>query len=174
MTVENNVVFDTQSECFHQNYGSGNIVRNNIFAFGGTGCIKASRDEQHDGVLLENNIIVTDGIPFYASRTALQPVSSSRNLYWDVSGTPMLLRRHGDRIFTYSDRLPLVWGESFDFDEWKANYHKDPGSVLGDPLFVDAENRNFQLQEDSPAIAMGFQPIKGFPATGREDGEGNG
>ena len=167
VTVENNVVFDTQSECFHQHYGCGNIVRNNIFAFGGNGCIKASRDEQHDGVLLENNIIVTDGIPFYSPRTALQPLSSSRNLYWDVSGTPMLLRRHGDRIYTYSDRLPLIWGESFDFDDWKTNCQKDAGSILGDPCFADLDNRDFRLLKNSPAIRLGFRPIEGFPAVGR-------
>jgi len=84
-----------------------------------------------------------------------------------VSGTPMLLRRHGDRIYTYSDRLPLVWGEGFDFDDWKTNCQKDAGSILGDPCFADLDNRDFRLTEDSPAIRLGFRPIEGFPAVGR-------
>lgn len=169
ITVENNVVYDTQSECFHQHYGSYNVVRNNIFAFGGTGCIKASRDEVHDGVLLENNIILTDGIPFFASRTRLQPITCSKNLYWDMRGEPMFLRRHGDKIYTYSDRLPLVYGDSFDFKDWQEYFGKDIGSVIADPVFADVENRNFLLSETSPAIAMGFRPISGFPAIGIQE-----
>jgi len=160
------VVYDTQCECFHQHYGMYNVVRNNIFAFGGTGCIQASRNEPHDGVLLENNIILTDGIPFFASRIRLLPFTCSKNLYWDLHGEPMFLRRHGDKVYTYSDRLPLVWGDSFDFKDWQEKFGKDAGSVIADPMFVDVENRNFQLREDSSAIAMGFHPLNGFLATG--------
>ncbi len=35
----------------------------------------------------------------------------------------------------------------------------DRCSIFKDPMFVDAENENFQLQEDSPALAMGFPQI---------------
>ncbi len=169
MTVENNVVFDTDTEGFHQNYGIGNIVRNNIFAFGGTGCIKASRNEMHDGVLLENNIIVSDGIQFYAARSALLPISARKNVYWDVSGKSMMLRRHGDKIYTYSDRLPKVFGDSYDFETWKANFEKDEGSILADPMFKNIEERDFTLLAASPAIALGFKPLNGFLANGKKD-----
>lgn len=168
--VENNVVFNTWSESYHHHYGCGNLVRNNIFAFGGSGCVKASRHEPHDGFLMENNILVTKAIPFFASVTTLQPVCCSKNLYWDVNGEPMLLRRNGGKVYTYSDRVPQIWGDSYDFFGWTEKLHKDAGSVVADPMFEDLENRDFRLMEGSPAIRLGFQPIEGFPAMDRKGG----
>lgn len=169
MTVENNVVFDTDTEGFHQNYGMENIVRNNIFAFGGTGCINSSRNEMHDGVLLENNIFVSNGVQMYAARARLLPISARKNVYWDVAGDVMMLRHHGGKIYTYSDRLPKVFGESYDFETWQANFEKDEGSIVADPGFKDLDARDFTLTEDSPAVKLGFKPLSGFLATGKKD-----
>ena len=36
----------------------------------------------------------------------------------------------------------------------------DTGSAVGDPLFVDAEKRDFRLQRESPALEMGFVSIE--------------
>ena len=167
--IENNVVFNTWSESYHHNYGCGNLVRNNIFAFGATGCVNASRDETHEGFLLESNILITDGVPFYASTIRLQPVRGSKNLYWDVSRPdPVFLGRNGGRSFTYSDRLPRVWGTCYGFRDWTEKMHMDPGSILADPGFVDVENRDFRLREDSPAFGLGFRAINGFPAIERK------
>jgi len=163
--VEDNVVFDTWSECYHHHYGCGNLVRNNIFALGASGCVNSSRDEPHEGCLLENNIFVTDGVPFYSHRARLQPVRGSRNLYWDIrSDRPLMLARNGGRSFTYSDRPPKVLGDTYDFTDWTEKLHMDPGSILADPMFADLENRDFRIKADSPAIGLGFRPIEGFPA----------
>ena len=35
----------------------------------------------------------------------------------------------------------------------------DYGSVIADPLFMDAEGHDFRLKKDSPAYAMGFCDI---------------
>ena len=35
----------------------------------------------------------------------------------------------------------------------------DRCSIFKDPMFVDAENENFDLKEGSPALAIGFQQI---------------
>jgi len=35
----------------------------------------------------------------------------------------------------------------------------DKNSIIADPLFVDIENQNFTLSEDSPALKLGFQQI---------------
>ncbi len=35
----------------------------------------------------------------------------------------------------------------------------DQRSVIADPLFVDPPNDNYQLEDDSPAYALGFEPI---------------
>ena len=44
------------------------------------------------------------------------------------------------------------------FDQWqKMGY--DTTSVIADPLLVDPEHDDFNLQPNSPAIKLGFQPI---------------
>ena len=119
---------------------------------------------------MENNLIITDGVPFYSARARLQPMRGGKNLYWDVSNdNPMFLRRNGGKVYTYSDLLPQVWGDSYDFRDWKEKLHMDPGSILADPLFVDLKSRNFLLKDDSPAIAIGFKPLTGFLATGKKE-----
>jgi len=35
----------------------------------------------------------------------------------------------------------------------------DRKSIVGDPRFVDAENDDYRLKDDSPALKLGFQPI---------------
>ncbi len=64
------------------------------------------------------------------------------NLYWDVYG---------------------ILGEDMDFggigfEEWQEpgrDYH----SLVADPMFVDPGNHDYRLNEQSPALTMGFEPI---------------
>ncbi|WP_231615631.1 DUF4886 domain-containing protein [Novipirellula artificiosorum] len=44
------------------------------------------------------------------------------------------------------------------FEAWQAD-GMDKHSVVADPLFVDAANRDYRLHPDSPALKLGFQPI---------------
>jgi hypothetical protein len=72
---------------------------------------------------------------------------------------------YGDNIY-WSNTLStpqseLVFGPSQDqlsFAQWMAQY-KDAGSIIADPLFADAEGLDFTLLPNSPALALGFQPI---------------
>ncbi len=70
------------------------------------------------------------------------------NLYYNAVGTAQI--RVGDRLLTP--------------DEWKCcekNVNRyDAHSVCTDPLFVDAENRDYRLREDSPARALGIESIE--------------
>ena len=148
--IENNVVYNTKSECYHQHYGSCNVVRNNIFAFG-SACIRTSREELHDGILFEQNLLITNRAPVYGPETTLLPLTSSRNLIYDVSGAePIMLQRED--------------GACYSPEAWRSGCGKDIGSIIANPGFKDLSAFDFTLPDDSPACAIGFRPIQGFPA----------
>lgn len=145
MTVENNVIYNTGSESYHLNYGTQNVVRNNVFAMGGLACVLVSQNHMHEGLLLENNILVTEGKPMYGKISPHQLVSS-QNIMWDVSGGEPVMKRNGMEA-------------PYTFDEWTKGCGMDTGSVIADPKFTDLASFDFTLQADSPAVQMGFAPI---------------
>ena len=75
-------------------------------------------------------------------------ISTDLNLFWDLSGTPMLCGSapHG---------LPQ---NEYDLKGWQEMGY-DIHSVIADPKCRDIENFDFTLAEDSPAWALGFKPI---------------
>lgn len=56
-----------------------------------------------------------------------------------------------------------VENELLSLDEWKKherNKHGyDADSICADPLFVNAENHDYRLCQNSPALKLGFKPI---------------
>jgi hypothetical protein len=63
------------------------------------------------------------------------------NIYYDASGGPVKFLE-------------------YDFEAWKTKGpFLDQQSVVADPLFVDAENGDFRLNPDSPALKLGFEQI---------------
>ena len=147
MLVENNLVYDCSSQTFHQHYGKDNIIRNNIFAFGGDGAFRITRNEEHNSLTLSNNILVTDNATMYALTTERDWFVDNSNLYWDY--------KHGGNVYS---------GDSMGFFERKSlvimtlrGYYNN--AVFENPLFKDAENRDFTLAENSPALEAGFKPF---------------
>lgn len=152
--VENNVAYDTGSETLHLNSGRENIIRNNIFAFGQFGGFRHSNRKEHIGLTLSRNIFMTDGAPiFYMGwNNGVEDRSflSDTNLLWDVSGRPI---QHRD--------------SRWDEEAGKYVYHdiphaaflatnRDLNSVIADPGFADAAERDFRMPADSPAGKIGF------------------
>ena len=162
IVIENNVVFCTKHASFHQHYGSNNLVRNNIFAFGGYG-VRISRYETHDTVLLQKNIILVDGVPAFEHddrHQGILSVKSEKNLYWSTNGALEMF--NGLSLEEWQNLPSLPSAASFEHD---TQQNKDVGSIQADPMFKDANNFDFTLLPDSPATALGFRPIHGFPAT---------
>lgn len=143
IVIENNVCFNTSSSPFHQHYGRENIVRNNIFALGKEGQIAYTRFEAHRGVTFERNIIISDGQKMFAFDPRNKTIKTDLNLYYDISGK---------YIFANTD------GNDLSFDDVKA-LGRDARSVLGDPLIGDIVNFDFKFDENSPALAIGFEPF---------------
>ena len=149
--IENNIVYNIHSSAYNHHYGRMNTVRNNIFCKASR-MVQASRPELHTGLVMERNIMVSEGKYAYGYGYQqegpccgnLNMIAGDHNLHFDVTGDPCLIDLDGKRL-TLSEAQE-VFGLEF-------------GSQYADPLFVDYENNDFTLKENSPAFALGFEPI---------------
>ncbi len=137
--VEDNVVYGCKSAGFHQHYGRGNILRNNIFAFNREHELMRTRGEQHVSFTLENNIVYFDQGDLLGANWMDGSYITRDNLYYDVRG-------------------PDIRFANKSFSEWKAS-GQDRGSSIADPLFINAGNFDFRLRPESLALKMGFHQI---------------
>lgn len=151
--VTENVTFDTWNEGFHCHYGKNIRVENNVFAFGREAQVRRSRQEEHEALIFERNVVIFEvdqlfGAPYAGDMWTLNRFD--RNLYWRVGGEAF---RCG----------PLSW------DEWRAK-GQDKASKVADPLFRDARNGDFRLREGSPALDLGFKPFERLAPVARPAG----
>jgi hypothetical protein len=145
--VEDNLVYDCSSQTFHQHYGKDNVIRNNIFAFGGEGALIISKKEDHNSLTASNNILVTENTPMYAFETEKNWFIDDSNLYWDYERGGNVV---SGRSMNRSDRKSLIALTA-------QGYYNN--AIFKDPLFKDPQNRDFTLAENSPALENGFKPI---------------
>jgi hypothetical protein len=82
------------------------------------------------------------------------------NMYW-MGGAPVDSLKIGTRaeegVWQFEPPGLVKPGDKT-FADWQAA-GRDTHSVFADPKFVDAEKRDFRLQPDSPAYALGFKDI---------------
>ena len=147
MLVEKNLVYDCSSQAFHQHYGKDNMIKNNIFAFGGDGQFRITRREDHNSLFLYNNILVGDDTPMYWETTGIDWFKDDNNLYWDYNTFGKTVYSGGSTSIFDSENILGMYGRGY--------YNN---AVLADPLFKDAANRDFTLAENSPAFDAGFEP----------------
>lgn len=157
--VEDNVVHDAVAGGFGTNYNCfGNIVQNNIFAYGREyqltvyGDQPAGRHEPKGEVFARNIVIWNEGPLIKEADWPGFSTLWDYNVYYHDGGKPVMFMK-------------------YTFDEWKAKW-LDRNSVVADPLFVDAKNRDFTLRPESPALKLGFRPIdlsKVGPRTARNE-----
>lgn len=138
ITVENNVVYDTDTPCYHQHYGSNNVIRNNIFVSDERGLIQVSRPEPHLSDTFEKNILYWGQSTPFAGKIGEAQVKFSSNLFW----------RTGKDAITSA---ALAYGKDLNAFE--------PKSFIADPGFIDAANHDFRLKPGSPATRIGFKPF---------------
>lgn len=139
---ENNLVHDTQSAGYHQHYGRGNMVRNNIIAFGAEEHVRWSRPEDFFAFAFERNIVlVGDGRLFMHvdKNWDTGRVWLNENVYWKPKGA-------------LTEFAGKTWAD------WQF-LGRDPLSVVADPLFVAPEKGDWTLKPESPALKLGFKPF---------------
>lgn len=115
------------------------MVRNNIWAFNRENQLMRTRAEAHVSFKFERNIVYFNQGRLLGSEWSGDKYVMKDNVYFDTRGTAVRFA-----------------GQSF--DEWRAA-GRDAGSLITDPLFVNAGSFDFRLQPDSPALKLGFQPI---------------
>lgn len=152
LVIENNICYGTDSQVFHQHYGRENTIRNNIFAFGEEALAAQSRATPDAKALtFECNLWLTSGSPVFtlgrSARLSDRNHRSESNLYWDVTGASPKFRG-----------MTADGEQDLDLAGWQALGH-DLHGVVADPKFADPEHGDFTLADDSPALALGFEPI---------------
>ena len=144
--VENNLVYDAVAGGFGTNFNCfGNIIQNNIFAYGRDYQLTVYGDppsgkSQPKGEVFARNIVLWREGPLIKEND--WPAFSTLwdyNLYWHEGGSPVSFMR-------------------YTFDQWKSK-DLDVHSLVADPGFVDPAHGDFTLRPDSPALKLGFRPI---------------
>jgi hypothetical protein len=158
--IENNIVYNTKFAGYNIHFCKEVTVRNNIFAFGRLQQLSRSRVEPHKSVFFEDNIVYwKEGVlldnnwkdkpyAFYfhpKNSGGTRETTSTFDMDWNVYYNPTLT-------------LDEVEFNGMSWAKWRET-GKDRHSVYADPLFVDPDNHDFRLKPDSPALAMGFEPI---------------
>ena len=142
LAMDHNLCWNTTDGGFHQHYGAGCVIRNNIFAWNRKlGAVRMQRQVVQDipcTLNFVNNIVVVREGPLVGRGPRGVGGIWACNLWYDYSGkTPEL--------------------DGLDWDKWRA-CGKEAGGVYADPLFADAATNDFRLKPGSPALALGFEP----------------
>lgn len=149
LLVENNICHDCGDGGIRIQHGTSCItVLNNISAFCGFGLgIDSERTN-----IFEYNIVYLDGkgTPFY-DIPEWQSYNKiiDYNVYWRADGKPIKFLSFPWAEWRKKEGLNDIWYKPV----------MDQHSLMADPKFVDAAKRDFRLQTDSPALALGFRPI---------------
>jgi parallel beta-helix repeat protein len=133
ITIRQNIVYSCGSQGLFINYGRDNTAVNNIIAYNEGGQVEVHTKESEPAIKLQSNLIIGDGATLFGA-TQSDMIVAERNLFWDPSGS-----------------LGALY-------ETLQRYGFDKNSLVDDPLFLDAGNADFTLDEASPAHAIGFVP----------------
>ena len=140
IVMEKNLCWNTTDGGFHQHYGSGCIIRNNIFAWNRmVGAVRTSRDIVQDVRctldFVANIVLVREG-PLAGDEVWKVGGTWANNLWYDVSGRPVLM--------------------GGGWEKWCRSGREINGRYA-DPQFFDATGFDFRLKETSPAFDLGFK-----------------
>ena len=116
--------------------------------------------ENHLSFTFENNIIYwTNGSPALAGPWSENRQLTRSNCYWNAGGHPVTFAGKSlpDWQHTFV-KAPASTNDAADKPDW-AGQGREQGSLVADPLFVNAVNHDFHLKPNSPALKLGFKPF---------------
>jgi parallel beta-helix repeat protein len=145
IVMENNVVYRCRDAGFHQHYGRDNVIRNNLLVGNENHSVMRTRPEAHRSFWFTNNVVVASSGALLGSnwKGATTNYLMARNVWFDTRlGTDAAAYRFDKK----------TW------QEWQST-GQDIGSIIADPLLVDAQRPELGLRPGSPAFANGFRPI---------------
>ena len=156
--VENNLVYNVASECFHVHYGRDNLIRNNVFAFGKTGICSVTRGTMDmkcnfkpGDIVFESmhNIMLSSGSHFYVKyildyeiKEDLSCIESDHNIF-QFSGT-------GEAVLGADGfhNVENTYQKLFQEAPWReAGYDRNSLSIT--QPFSDADVENVEWLSDS-------------------------
>ncbi len=178
VTVTNNIIYDESAPAVNAGIfikSIGNIVINNIFDVSfernGAADIQPYICPAGDSVF-ERNIVYANGDGVIERDGSKKDGNGDRIMLSfgdgaNSSGTPSLksLKSMNRNLYFNKNGRALIDIESrmMTFDEWQNAEENirgyDKNSICTDPIFVCAEKRDYRLCENSPALALGFEPI---------------
>ncbi|KYK25768.1 hypothetical protein AYK26_02015 [Euryarchaeota archaeon SM23-78] len=150
--VHHNIVCDGEDGLYYkwpdplESYN--NVFCNNI---NNMRCGQTQSDGRGPGIKVRNTISLNPISYHFVFGTLANKsdyiLDSDYNIFYPNSGDKFYLRDADG------------WA-SYNFSEWQElsspGYIFDPNSLVTNPLFVDANNHDFHLQSNSPAVDMGF------------------
>ena len=139
IVMENNLVYKTKTGGFHQHYGEGNIIRNNIIANAAMYQLQCTRVEDHLSFIFEHNIVWFDRGVLMGGPWDRIRIRMDRNVYWDTRGEVRFLK--------------------MDFRQWQKKSGHDRHSFITDPGFAAPEKDDFRLKDPKRVRKIGFRPF---------------
>jgi hypothetical protein len=140
IVMENNLVYRTTTGGYHQHYGRGNLIRNNIFAFSRDHQLQFTRPEDHLSFTFTRNIVIWEnGRLWSGGAQGRGRIECDHNLYH---------RSGGGEIDCF--------GKSF--DAWRES-GQDRNSIVADPGFTDPAAGDFRVKDPETISRIGFQPF---------------
>jgi len=157
LLIENNLCYRSSSSVFHQHWGRENIVRNNVFAFGGEAVIALCKTTPYKAATFTRNLLIASGTPIYSGGYGLdvadgKAFESDLNLIWDISDST------GSPVIVAANPREHEWTGLMAWEAWLKT-GRDRHSVRADPLLTAPLVNKVQLSADSPALALGFVPF---------------
>jgi len=139
VTITNNLVYNTKSGGFHQNYGANNLLQNNIFLNGLTGQLECTRIEDHHSFTFKNNVVI-----WSKGRLLIGP--------WDKINAVI-----DSNLYFNALNLPINYGNK-SFSDWnKMGY--DIHSLVGNPGFEIDGDKKIIFKDRALLDKINFRPI---------------